>query len=77
MYIFTNQQKILNQYSNFDQKINQLNDYVVEECVKKIVPEIKQYCHYINDITQSRKLMALPQSVNDSKNNTLLHPYLS
>ena len=70
----THQQKIQNQYANFENSMNMLNDYVVEEAVKKIIPEIKQYFHYINDITQGRNHMTLPQSVNNKQQ--LTHPYL-
>ena len=47
--------KNLNQ--NIDQQIRKLNEMVVNEALKSILPNIKQYLHYIKDISQDRQIM--------------------
>lgn len=53
-----------NNNNNIQNQINELNTMVVEDCINKILPEIKQYLYYRKDITQPRQI--LPHSVNPS-----------
>lgn len=59
-----------NNNNNIQNQIDELNEMVVEECVRKIVPEIKQYLHYRNDISKPRHI--LPHSINPSNNDKQL-----
>ena len=49
-----------NLYNNIDYQINVLNNRVIDEAVKKIIPEIKQYLQYIKDISNPRTIMSHP-----------------
>tara|TARA_B100000242_G_C43046542_1_gene488551 strand:- start:1347 stop:1841 length:495 start_codon:yes stop_codon:yes gene_type:complete len=49
-----------NQYNNIDNQIDVLNNKVIDEAVKKIIPEIKQYLQYIKDISSPRTIMSHP-----------------
>jgi hypothetical protein len=60
--IFLSYSKNIN--NNIQNQINELNTMVVEDCINKILPEIKQYLYYRKDITQPRQIMA--HSVNPS-----------
>lgn len=59
-----------NNSSNIQQQINDLNTMVIEDCIKKIMPEIKQYLYYRKDISTSRYIP--PHSINPSNNNKQL-----
>ena len=72
--IYLSYSKNLN--SNIEQQIITLNNMVVDECLKKILPEIKQYLHYRKDITQGRQFMPPPINQSSSGEKTLNHPYL-
>jgi len=53
-----------------EEQLNQLNDMVVKECVERIMPEIKQYLGYRDDISKPRQFMPHPQYVSDSGKKT-------
>jgi len=53
-----------NNNNNIQKQIDDLNSMVVEDCVNKIIPEIKQYLHYRKEITQPIQIRE--NSVNDS-----------
>ena len=72
--IYLSYSKNLN--TNINEQIRVLNNMVVDECLKKILPEIKQYLHYRKDITQGRQFMALPINQSNAGEKTLNHPYL-
>lgn len=55
---------------NIEQQVNTLNTYVVNECVRIIVPNIQQYQGYIRDITNPVPNMPLPQYVGNKGKNT-------
>ena len=57
-----------NQYNNIDNQIDILNNKVIDEAVKKIIPEIKQYLQYIKDIS-SPELLCLIQSTSHQEHN--------
>lgn len=52
-----------NLMTNIDKQINELNQMVVNEAIKVIIPNIKQYLGYRKDISEPRKVMTNPQSV--------------
>lgn len=52
-----------NLYHNINQQIEELNNIVVDEAVKRIIPEIKQYLKYINDISKPRTIISHPVHV--------------
>jgi hypothetical protein len=52
-----------NLYQDIQQQINKLNEMVVEEAVKKIIPEIKQYIQYIKDISTPRHIISHSQHI--------------
>jgi hypothetical protein len=45
-----------NNNNNIRAQIDELNAMVVEDCINKIIPEIKQYLYYRKDITQPRQI---------------------
>ena len=53
-----------NNNNNIQKQIDELNDMVVEDCIDKIIPEIKQYLYYRADITRPREI--IPHSINVS-----------
>ena len=59
--------------TDINTQINELNNMVVDECIKTILPNIKQYLYYRDDISKPRHIME--HSVNVSSNNTLGNPY--
>jgi hypothetical protein len=59
-----------NNNNNIQKQIDDLNSMVIDDCIKKIIPEIKQYLHYRNDISTPRYIP--PHSVNPSDNNKQL-----
>ena len=59
-----------NNNNNIQKQIDDLNAMVIEDCINKIIPEIKQYLHYRNDISKPRYIP--PHSVNPSNNNKQL-----
>ena len=52
------------------EQLNQLNDMVVKECVDRIMPEIKQYLGYREDVSKPREFMPLPQYLSESGKDT-------
>jgi hypothetical protein len=52
-----------NQLIDIDVQVNELNDLVVEECVRIVVPNIQQQQGYIEDITSGIKVMPYAQNV--------------
>ena len=52
-----------NLYQNIEQQISKLNEMVVEEAVKKIIPEINQYIKYIKDISTPRQIISHSQHI--------------
>ena len=62
--------------TNINEQIRVLNNMVIDECLKKILPEIRQYLHYRKDITQGRQFMPHPINQSSSGEKTLNHPYL-
>lgn len=57
---------------NIQQQINDLNKLVIDEAVKQIIPNIKQYLHYINDISKPRHIISHPTNVSDGNNSLSL-----
>ena len=53
-----------------EEQLNQLNDMVIKECVIRIMPEIKQYLGYREDVSKSRDFMPLPQYLSESGKDT-------
>tara|TARA_B100000902_G_C27016413_1_gene767415 strand:- start:60 stop:545 length:486 start_codon:yes stop_codon:yes gene_type:complete len=53
-----------------EEQLNQLNDMVIKECVIRIMPEIKQYLGYREDVSKSREFMPLPQYLSESGKDT-------
>jgi len=49
-----------NMDSYIQEQINELNKYVIDESVKNIIPNIKQYLGYREDIRKPRQIMAHP-----------------
>lgn len=62
-----------NDDNNINKQIEELNSRVLEYSVNNIVSSIKQYNHYIKDITTEIKTMDMPQYV-DSKGEKSLMP---
>jgi hypothetical protein len=67
--IFLSYGKNLN--SNINQQIEELNKMVIEECIKTILPNIKQYLHYREEISKPRTIMALSTNPSIKGNNQL------
>ena len=65
-----------NLMNNINKQINVLNNKVVEECIKVIIPNIKQYIGYRKDISTPRHIMTLPASVSSKGDKSLKHAYL-
>jgi hypothetical protein len=53
-----------------EEQLNQLNGMVVKECVVRIMPEIKQYLGYREDVSKPREFMPLPQYLSESGKDT-------
>ena len=66
-----------NNNNNIQNQIDDLNSMVVEDCIKKILPEIKQYLHYRKDISQHRDIISHPVNISSAGEKTLPHAYLS
>lgn len=56
--------------TNINEQVNYLNSYVVEECVRIIIPNVQQYLGYIRDITNGIPIMPRPQNVSNAGRNT-------
>ena len=67
--IYLSNSKNLN--SNIQHQVAILNETVVIECIKQIIPNIKQYLGYRKDISSPRHIMELPQSVSSGFDNQL------
>lgn len=52
------------------EQINELNQLVIEECVRIIIPNIQQHLGYIKDITNGIPIMPRPQNVSNAGRNT-------
>jgi hypothetical protein len=48
-----------------EEQVQTLNKYVVDECIRIIVPNVLQYNKYLEDITSPIPIMPLPQNVNN------------
>jgi hypothetical protein len=57
---------------NFQEQINELNNYVLDYSIKNIESSIKQYNGYIENITKERSVMNMPQSVSVKGDKTLM-----
>lgn len=53
-----------------EEQINQLNDMVIKECIKSIMPEIKMYLGYRKSVSEPRQFMPHPQYMSDSGKKT-------
>jgi hypothetical protein len=71
--IFLSYGKNLN--SNIRTQIEELNKMVIEECIKTILPNIKQYLHYRDEISKPRHIMDLPDSTYLKGSNQLGNAY--
>jgi hypothetical protein len=60
-----------NMNTNINIQINELNKLVVDECIKTILPNIKQYLHYRDDISKPRNIMDHSVNVSSSGNKQL------
>lgn len=47
-------------YESLDVKLNELNKVVINDCMKSVMPNIKQYLHYRKDISTPRHIMSHP-----------------
>ena len=56
--------------NNIVQQVNDLNNLVVEECVRIIIPNIQQHLGYIRDITSGIPILPRPQNVSNAGRNT-------
>lgn len=56
---------------NIDKQIQQLNEMVITEALKSIVPNILQHLHYIKDISQDRKIMSHSMNVSSAGDKSL------
>ena len=52
-----------NREYDIQNQINELNTMVIEECARIIIPNIHQQQGYINDISEAKKVLPLPQNV--------------
>jgi len=50
---------------DIENQVNTLNKYVVDECVRIIVPNVLQYNKYMDDITSPIPIMPLSQNVSN------------
>lgn len=49
--------------TNIDEQVQVLNSYVIDECVRLIVPKVLQYIKYLDDITNPIPVMPRSQNV--------------
>lgn len=56
--------------TNINEQVNYLNNYVIEECVRIIIPNVQQYLGYIRDITNGIPIIPRPQNVSNAGRNT-------
>lgn len=61
--------------NNIQYQVGTLNNYVVDECVKDIIPNIKQYLGYRKDISTPRHIMAHSQPASGGKLQIPGNPY--
>lgn len=59
-----------NMPNNVVEQVNELNNLVIEECVKIIIPNVQQHLGYIKDITSGISIMPRPQNVSNAGKNT-------
>ena len=52
-----------NMNSNIQYQVDELNNMVIDECVRIIIPNIQQQQGYIDDITSGIKVMSYAQNV--------------
>lgn len=72
--IYLSNAKNLN--TNIEEQVAILNNYVVDECVKEIIPNIKQYLGYRKDISTPRHIMAHSQPVSSGNASLPGNPYI-
>ena len=60
-----------NNNNNIQKQIDDLNSMVVEDCVNKIIPEIKQYLYYRKEITQPIQIRENSINVSSKGNKQL------
>lgn len=65
----------LNSMENITQQIKKLNDMVISEAVRKILPNIRFHQYYLNDKFSERTLMDIPK--NTSTYGTKTTPFLN
>jgi hypothetical protein len=63
-----------NMNANINTQIHELNKMVVDECIKTIVPNIKQYLHYRDDISKPRHIIEHSVNVSSSGSKQLGNP---
>ena len=51
--------------TNIEEQVITLNKYVVDECVKIIIPNVLQYNKYIDDISSPIPIMPRSQNVSN------------
>lgn len=62
-----------NDDSNIEKQVSELNDRVLDYSINNIISNLKQYNHYIKDITSEIKTLDMPEYV-DSKGEKTLMP---
>lgn len=66
-----------NQFDNITKQIERLNDIVVNDCVPRIISNIKQYLKYKQDVSQLRVPMDRPQYLSNAGTKTLMpNPFI-
>ena len=57
--------------TNIDGQVEELNNMVINECVRIIIPNIQQHIGFINDISSPVSVMPLPVITNNSGNKLI------
>ena len=57
--------------NNIDGQVEELNNMVINECVKIIIPNIQQHIGYLKDITSAPPVMPLPVITNNTGNKLI------
>ena len=66
-----------NQSDNITQQIERLNDIVINDCVPRIISNVKQYLKYKQDVSQLRVPMDRPQYLSNAGTKTLMpNPFI-
>ena len=66
-----------NATTNINQQIEVLNEKVLQETLKSIMPSIKQYLYYKKDISTPRHIITHAVNVNSKGEKGLIHPYFN